>query len=70
MRQVAEVRRKKETFNIQSDEFRKGEWLKHIPTDIDIFDIEYKNNFLVISSATIKKTKSEKEAKENANERS
>ena len=67
MREVGKVERSKRTYNISQEEFLKCEWIKLI-TDCDKFDIEYKNNYLVINTVKFLK-QSEKEAIENANTR-
>ena len=49
MRQVGNIQRKKESFNLTDEEFRSGEWIKKIPK-ADKFEVLYKNGFLIIKN--------------------
>ena len=54
MRQVTDIKRTKQTFNVTVDEIKEGKWIKHIP-DADIIELDYKNGWLTIRSAKIRK---------------
>jgi len=64
MRQIIDTRRKKMVFNISLTELKKGEWLEKIP-DSEMVEFSYKNGYLTICDATIRKMKSEKEGKDD-----
>jgi len=64
MRKVTEVNRKKEVYNITSSEIRTGEWLKLLPQDNDMFEFDYKSNYLSMREAQIKSEKGEKHGTE------
>jgi len=64
MRQIIDTRRKKMVFNISLSELKKGDWLEQLP-DSELVEFSYKNNYLTICDATIRKMKSEKEGKDD-----
>lgn len=55
MRQVTDIKRSKQTFNVTVDEIRKGDWIKHIDPKSDIVEFTYKNGWLTIRTAIVKK---------------
>jgi hypothetical protein len=50
MEKISEVNRKSEGYRISLDEFRKGEWLKDIPTNATKVDVAYMGGILTIKS--------------------
>ena len=56
MRQVTQTNRTKKVYNITVEELKKGKWLDELP-DADYVELTYKNNYLVINSAVIRKIK-------------
>ena len=55
MRKVLDTIRMKKVYNIPMAEFKKGEWLKLIPADSELIEVQYKNHFLSIHDAKISK---------------
>lgn len=55
MRKVLDTIRTKRVYNIPIEEFKKGEWLKLIPEDSELIEIQYKNHFLSVHDAKISK---------------
>ena len=55
MRQVLDTIRSKKVYNIPLEEFKKGEWLKLVPMNSELVEIQYKNHFLSIHDAKISK---------------
>jgi hypothetical protein len=69
MRQVNNVKREKNTFNLSLDEFKSGDWLDKIKDSSEMLEISYKNHYLTISDCTITKYgESVKENKGDKNE--
>ena len=70
MRHITNVERKKDVYNLTNEEFIKGDWLKLLSLENDILEVHFKNNFLQIISAKIKKeVKSEREGEKNGTKR-
>ncbi len=60
MREVNVVDRRKKIYQLSGvEEFRKGEWLKDIPEDVQFLEVDYRsnNNILVISNMKTKSVK-------------
>ena len=49
-----ETKRRKKTFYMSVEELKKGNWLKEIPDDTKLVELEYKQGYLKINTAYIK----------------
>jgi histone acetyltransferase (RNA polymerase elongator complex component) len=50
MEKIREVNRRSEGYRISIEEFRKGEWLKDIPANINKVDVIYMGGVLTIKT--------------------
>jgi hypothetical protein len=67
-RLVVHNTREKKVFHVTREELKKGEWLKLIP-DSDLVEIQWKNNFLTIADAKIRRQEGEKHEGDEPNGR-
>jgi len=58
MRLVVHNKREKKVYQVPLAEFKEGKWLSEIPTS-DLVEIIWKNGFLTVSDAKIRKVDSE-----------
>jgi len=67
-RLIVHNKREKRVFHMPLAEFKKGEWLKEVP-ESELAEVNYKNNYLTISDAKIRRGEGEKPTGGEKNDR-